>query len=617
MLKKVEILDAKRYNKPINVKCIVSGKSISPYCIPKKIKISCKPGKGKEDNCKYCVLDKNKTISIDPVDENILKFIDTSSLRTKGIIKHICKISDSCKFHHEVTEMQNIERVFITPPADRNREKVQLSQISYYAGFGLDINTTYDMEGYTTIDPSNQTTTHVFTKAKKVQSDIESFKLTKSKYKELQKFAIKDPTVEKVYAHLEKVYNFYSHNITKIYNRFDLHLAVDLVFRSPLAFNFDNEMVHKGWVDAMIIGDTRCGKGYVVEKMVDYYGVGEVISAENCSFAGLVGGLQQINNHWVVTWGKIPLNDGGFVAIDEASELEHQDWTKLSRVRSEGIAEITKIHTQVTPARTRLLFLANPIKGTIANYSYGIQSLMDLVKAPEDVARFDYALVVAHNEVPIEDINSHKTEVKEMYDKKSEQDLILWTWSRKPEEIEFSKEAIDTTYKIAIKLAKMYSFDVPLIQGENVRHKLAKLAICFASRVFSNKKDGEILFVDKLHVECAYVFLHKIYKKEASGYFAMSKLQNKSKVSEDNIERIEKYFKTYTIEAQRKQLLLCLLSNNAIKPMDIAEHINVPKEIGIEIVSKLLENHCLVKKFQYYIKTSEFTNWLKIKILDK
>ena len=102
-------------------------------------------------------------------------------------------------------------------------------------------------------------------------------------------------------------------------------------------------------------------------------------------------------------------------AWKEASEIKTEDWTRLSRIRSEGIAEITKINTQSTHARTRVIFISNPILKTIANYSYGIQALVDIVKAPEDIARFDYVLVVAHNEVEIKDINRRRELVKEIY----------------------------------------------------------------------------------------------------------------------------------------------------------------------------------------------------------
>lgn len=613
--KNKDISNASYHNKPIKTKCIVSGKSVAPYCIPKKIKIHCVPKKDDYEDCKQCKYYKHKELEIEAKDERILMLIDVPTYRMPKIIQYIFNID--CKLSYEVIEMQNIERIFILPPTGKDRAKKKLAHISYNVGYGLNVNTVYDMEGYTTIDPTNQTTTHVFTSAHKVKSDVDSFEMDKVKHRELEEFCIDDPTVEKVYDRLEDIYTYYAHNVTKIYDRFDLHLAVDLVFRSTLSFRFDNEFVHKGWIDAMIIGDTRCGKGYVAEKLMSHFGLGEVISGENCSFAGLVGGLQQFNGHWVITWGKIPLNDGGLVIIDEASEIPPQDWTKLSRIRSEGVAEITKINTQITNARTRLLFLSNPPLKTIANYSYGISSLMDVVKAPEDVARFDYALVVAHNEVSIKDINKHREIVDSMFSPELEQDLILWIWSRKTDEIVFSDDAIRTIYKTSIKLAREYTFSVPLIQGENVRIKLAKLAIGFAGRFYSNKQNGKMLFVDKVHVECAHYFLSMIYKKNASGYYDLSNANKGEGLDsiEKDFSNVEKYLNAFA--KRKEEICKCLLNNNNIQVNDISEHVNLDKEIAREIISKLLKHSCIIKKHAYYIKTPAFTAWLKKIVLSK
>lgn len=608
-----DVLSSKNYNKKIKLKCIVSGKSISPYCVPKQIIITCTPTE--QSNCKDCGYKDTKVLTLLPTNENILQFLDIQSFQRAKIIQGIFNIP--CYFTYEITEMQNVERLFILPQTNNKiRNKIKVAPIAYFVGFGIDMNTSYEMEGYTTLYPKDQTTVHVFVSAKKIKSDSETFKLTKEKHKALMKFTRVCLSVEEIYDYLDKLYLSYAHNITKIYDRFDLHLAVDLAFKSVLSFKFDNEVVHKGWMDIMIIGDTRCGKGYVAEKLAKYFQLGEAISGDNLSFAGLVGGLQQYNKQWVITWGKIPLNDCGLVIIDEASEIKSDDWTRLSRLRSEGIAEITKINTQITQARTRIIFIANPILKTIANYSYGIQALVDIVKAPEDIARFDYALVVAHNEVEIKDINKRREPIKELYSNDLEQLLILWAWSRTQDEILFSLEAIQLIYTLSVKLAQVYTFSVPLIQGENIRIKLAKIAIAFAVRLYSNKKNGKYLFVDSIHVECAYHFLNMIYKKSSCGYFAMSKLQSTQDlytVTKD-FSPIEKYLNAFT--THKVEICKCLLVNNSITINDISEHVNLDKEIAREIISKLVINNCIVKRGIIYVKVPAFVNWLKQKILE-
>lgn len=610
-----DVSSSKYHNKPIVIRCLISGKSIAPYCIPKKIKFNC-ISNDKHD-CKFCTYKSTapNIVELNPTNEEILKFIDINNTIFDRLIKEIFYIQ--CDIRYEIVETQNIERIFILPPLKKDRSKSGITQLSYYAGYGIDVNTMYEMQGYTTVDPKNQTTTHVFTKATKIRSDTETFNMSIDKHNQfMAEFNIEEPTATKIYDYLYNLYEHYAHNITKIYNRFDLHLTVDLVTKSVMSFNFDNEFVHRGWMDVMIIGDTRCGKGYVAEKLINYYDVGEITSGENVSFAGLVGGLQQYNKHWVVTWGKIPMNDGGLVVIDEASEIRPEDWTKLSRIRSEGIAEITKIQTQITNARVRLIFLSNPHNKTIANYSYGIQSLLDVVKAPEDIARFDYVLVVAHNEVPVNEINiSHNTIVKKFHNQQLEHDLVMWVWSRKSNEVKFSQAAIDRIYTMSIELSRQYSFSIPLIQGENIRIKLAKIAISFAGRTYSNKEDGKYLFVDVCHVDCAISFLHLIYKKEACGYYDMSQLRKDLDVgfADKDFTSIDKYFNSFG--TNKLELYRHLLNNNNITAPLLSEHLNCPTEIAREVISKLLKTDCIVIQSNHYVKVPAFNNYLKKSII--
>lgn len=591
-----DIIKPEFHNKKIHIRCIVTGKGVSVYSIPKKITIHRK--------------NSDKKVTVKPGNEDILKFIDINSSSLHKVIGEVFKLT---KFNYTVTEVQNIERIFIVPNTGAERNKMGSLFVGYYIGSGLEINTIYDLDGYTTTYSKNQTVTQVYLKAKKIKSDIENFSLAKKVHTQLEKFCVDTDSVHTIYNHLQELYRYYAHNVTKIYGRFDLHLAIDIACKSVLSFKFGNEVVKKGWSDILIIGDTRCGKGYVTEKLLQYFDIGEVVSGDTCSLAGLIGGLQQLNSNWAITWGKIPLNDCGLLVIDEASELRPEDWSKLSRIRSEGIAEITKIQSQVTNARTRLIFLTNPINKTISNYSYGIQALQDVVKSPEDIARFDYVLVVAHDEVKMTAINKSYDILEGKYSIESERELSLWVWSRKMSDIEFSSKAIKLIYERSIELANIYSFSIPLIQGENVRIKLAKVAIAFAGRLYSNKNNGQCLYVRRVHVNCAFVFFNMIYKKEVSGYYAISQLQRPLVSTSENFKPIEKYFNSY---AKTKQnIFKCLLINNNITVNDLCEHLDQALEISREMISQLLRNNCIIKKYTYYIKTPAFTSWLKHRLV--
>ena len=290
---------------------------------------------------------------------------------------------------------------------------------------------------------------------------------------------------------------------------------------------------------------------------------------------------------------------------------------KMSRIRSEGVAEITKIQTEVANARTRLLFLCNPPNKMISNYSYGIQSIMELVKAPEDIARFDYVLVVAHNEVKGDVINQRREPLPKMYDASLEQDLILWCWSRKPNDVQFSREAIKLVYELSLKLEKLYDFSIPLIQVENVRFKLAKIAIAFAARFYSNSHDGRVLIVKSGHVEAAFSFFDIIYGKDQSGYreYSTMKKSVQEVVTPEKLHIVQVYFESWKL--QKDELMRFLLINNSIDNESLMTHLGCRKEDSNECMSRLLVAGCIIKKGQMYFKAPDFTHYLKDKILKK
>jgi hypothetical protein len=607
-----EVTESRFYNKPIKIQCIVTGKSLSPYQIPKIVGIKCID---KEcDNCQY---QQVKVFEIDATDQDILRFIDIATLKIPTVLKQVLGIG--CRaIAHEIMQTQLIERIFVARPTGKERtRKGGGSRPAYLIGASIESNSVYNLDGYTTVDPVSQSVTHVFTKAIRQTNDAESFNLNLKKHSELNAFCIRKDDSADIFMKLEEIYESYAHNITNIYNRMDLHMCVDMLFRSVISFKFDNEYVKKGWMEAMVVGDTRCGKGYVAEKLMEYYGLGEVVNGENTSFAGLVGGLQQFNKQWVITWGKIPMNDCGMLTIDESSGMQEDMWGKLSRVRSEGVAEITKIQTETANARTRLLWLCNPPNRLMSSYTYGIQAINDLVKAPEDIARFDYVLTVAHDEVKGDVINQRREIVPFIYDRKLEQELIMWCWSRKPHEIKFENDAIKMIYERSINLEHVYDFSIPLIQVENVRFKLAKIAIAFAARFYSNEEKGKILLVKKTHVDCAVYFLKLIYGKDASGYAAYSEVKKSIEeiVTPEKLDFIEKYFNKW--ELQKKELLRFLMNNNVFDSNGILEHLGCVKTEAVECISKLSIASCIAKRGAFYTKTPAFVTYLKRAVLKK
>lgn len=599
-----DITKAEHYKQPIAVQTTVSGKSLVPYGIPYEFVVQCTTPRC---DCNF----KDQTyLRLEPYDDNLLKFIDKPETHFSSVVRKIYGVH--CKhFSFDVITIQNVERIFITEPIGKDKSKDNTIKTAFYTGHGIEINQPYLLSGYQSVDPKDQSVTWVFNEAERVNTAVDAFNI-KEHISELCAFQKNTSDAHVLMNHLQRLYNTYSRNVTEIYHRFDLHLAVDLVFKSVISFKFGKENIPKGWLDVMLLGDTRSGKGYVAEGLVKYFGFGEVVSVENATYAGLVAGLQQFQKHWCVTWGKIPMNDKGLLVIDESGNLK-EDWAKLSRIRSEGIAEITKIHTQQTMARTRLIWLSNPIKKFISNFSYGVQALLDVIDHPEDISRFDYALVCAHEEIDIEKINMRKPAIDWMYPKELERDLVRWVWSRKHDQVHFTEEAIDFVYEVAIHMGKTFDFSIPLVQGENVRVKIAKLAVCLAARFFSTNKEGTHIVVKKVHVQAAWVVFHGFYSKTANGYMSYSKLKRTQQIKEEDFVKVQQYFSSYKL--QEGSIYDWLLNVGYIDGKDLKEYLGGPQSNCDELLSLLIRTNCIQKRGNSYIKTSSFNQWLRGKVL--
>ncbi len=393
-------------------------------------------------------------------------------------------------------------------------------------------------------------------------------------------------------------------NVTKIYQRRDLMTMFDLVAHSVLQFPFQGDNVRKGWVEALVVGDTRCGKSETVSKLFEHYRCGEIVTGENATYAGLVGGLQQTQKTWSITWGKFPLNDRRMLGIDELSGLPQEAIARMSGIRSSGVAEITKIQTERTLARVRTLWLSNPRgKRPIAGFNSGIDAIQDLIGHPEDIARFDAAMTVATAEVPLGVINAAtRPTVPHRYTTQACNKLIMWAWSRKPHQVKWGPGAERAVLDVASDLSRRYV--PPLVEGAEQRIKVARLSVATAARVFSTT-DGECIDVLPGHVEFVSQFLDRVYTKPSMAF----DLYSQAKLAEANLANPQ--------EVQDRLDLLpadfrgLLSTAPAFLTTDIQDYGGLSREGAAELVSFLVRKRAIRKgKFGYY-KLPAFIRFLR------
>jgi hypothetical protein len=605
-----QVSQARYYRKRVMLDGLITGKDISPYILPKKFRISCQNAQ-----CSGCPIAENpngvKDFNIHYDESSIISMLDSTEVSIKKKLLSIAKLlkEKDCRAKLTILESFNVENIMVIPTLDSDSKQYVMRSV-YYIGHGLKTNKAYRFEGISLPNPKDQHATCLFDTAKPVQDEIESFELTEQIAKKLKRFR---PRKLKLLAHLMSIAEWQSRIITKIHERPDLHIAVDLAFHSVPSFTFNREFVHRGMLDILVLGDTRCGKGFVTAGLNRYYRVGEIASGDNCSFAGLVGGLQQSGNRWFITWGLIPLNHNRIVIIDEASSLSEKEIGKMSRIRSEGVAEISKIIRESTQANTRLIWLANPRSGrSLITYNTGVEAIPELIGAMEDISRFDFVLTVANNEVPSDVINvqaDYDTSDAAKYTQEMCQSLILWAWSRSPDQIHFTDSATKAIIREAIRFGSTYSPRIPLVQVENIRIKLAKVAAAVAARTFSTDEAYQNLIIDTTHVQCACQFLRMIYAKQSMAYDMYSKMSATAS-SIDDIGRVDKIMSQ--LGDFRDSTISGMLELNRVTVDNLTDYTG-DTAITKNLIGDLVRLRCLTRTegSNWYIKNPAFSQWLR------
>jgi len=404
---------------------------------------------------------------------------------------------------------------------------------------------------------------------------------------------------------LNYIYNDLAANVTRIYERQSLHFALDLVYHSVLQIPFAGE-IRKGYLESLVIGDTRCGKTETCKKFLQHYQLGAFASGEQTTFAGLIGGLEQLHSRWTVNWGKIPLNHKRLLIIDEMAGMDPEVIAALSQIRSSGIAEIVKIRTARTNARTRLAWFSNPRKNLSINaFNTGPDIIKNLVTQPEDVARFDFALIIAFDDVDSDLINApYREEVPHVFTSDLCRDLVLWAWSRKPADINIEKKAYEACFSLAKQMYNKYSHACPLVNPSEQKIKLARMATSLACRLFSTE-DGVKVKVTPDHVEYIYEWLNEIYDSKYFMYQEWSLDHNpeQSLVSIEEVERV--------LDAMGRNAVRKLLNLKQVTLKDFEDLLNCDRTTARTHVSELLKNNALIKYYTAYAKTPAFIKLIK------
>lgn len=607
-------VNAKEIGKRIKFEAVVSSMDTIPYMVPRRVRVECDRN---QPNCYECPVkvapldtETNTTlVRMHKSSSGILNIINTPKSKQLQALKDALRIPSckSCSFHSE--DFYSAVEVTLAPQIEFDSDSsANITQPGFCITDSeqqLAMNTVYEMTGRIHPHPQNQQAVMLVDDSKEGIDNLSSFNPTEAELEQLKVFQASDSISDK----LHEIYKDLETNVTRIYKRGAVHLAMDMTFHSVPLFCLDGREI-PGWMNMLLIGDSAQGKTDIADYLRKHYKLGERVDCKNASVAGLVGGLQQVGQRWFIQWGIIPTHDRRLVVLEEIKGADPEVLTKLTDMRSSGIAAIPKIKSGKAFARTRLIMISNPKFGRdVGSFNFGIDIITGLFSELEDIRRFDLAMIISQNQVSADEINKlakNRPKVKHVYTSKLCQRLVLWAWTRKISDIQFQEGVAEHIVEKALELCSIYSESVPLIDKGTTKYKLARMSCALAARLYSTT-NGKNLVVTKKHVEHVTKFIDDVYSNRTVGYRNFSEA-----VEYANNLKDENAVKTRIVSQQYgMDLIDQLLHADTVTVEDIQDWTELDKEQARGLLSFFVRMHALHRQKRMYVKSSQFVSLLK------
>jgi len=290
--------------------------------------------------------------------------------------------------------------------------------------------------------------------------------------------------------------------------------AIDLSYNTALQFNFGTYKNVRGYLDTIVVGESRVGKSSTAECLRNTYelGIFTSLAGNSATVPGLVGGSNKTATGYQTRAGIIPQNHRGLIIFEEFGKSNANVSTELTDIRSSNEVRITRVSGTITlPAMVRMIALTN-VKSTngmikpIAAYPNGISVITELVDTAEDIARYDMIVILSdRGTAQIDPL----WVPEEPFDKEVYKTRVRWIWSRTPEQIIIDRETTLYVIQQANKLNEEYECHIKIF-GTEAWKKICRLAIAVAGYLVSTD-DYETIKVTKEHVDYAVNFYKRIY----------------------------------------------------------------------------------------------------------
>ncbi len=356
-----------------------------------------------------------------------------------------------------------------------------------------------------------QQLTMVVTNALQASDSVSSFGLTDAVKAQLRLFQEIPGDVETKVAYLaDKVKGILGYN-----GNDTLIQAMDLAYHTVLQFNFGSFKNERGYLDTLIVGESRVGKSSTANALRNTYQLGTFTSlaGNSATIPGLVGGSNKVGGNYQTRAGVIPQNHKGLIIFEEFAKSNSPIVKELTDIRSSNEVRIARVSGTITlPALVRMITLTNTKNPDgqirpIASYPNGVAVITDLIGTAEDIARYDMLVVLSDRGASqIDPLWVPPTPLPiEAY-----QARIRWVWSRSSEQVIFAEGTAAYIVQQANQLNQQYECHIKIF-GTEAWKKLARLAIAVAGYTVSTDADMDNIIVTNECVDYAVAFLQRLY----------------------------------------------------------------------------------------------------------
>ena len=419
----------------------------------------------------------------------------------------------------DIGTLQTIYKVTVADIALENDDKASEFTIDLYSKVPLEIGNIFEITYK--IYPHPKQGRKIIAVANEIKETSYSFDTSNIEYqKSLDTFKPQGTIENKI----NELYESAKCHIAPYLNK-DIWFAMDLVFNSPLDITYKN--VIRGALDIFVLGDTRTGKSETSKALKQLYDFGEIVPLKTATVASLIGGTDDKMKKTKL--GVIPRHHKELVIMEEFSGAPMDFIKTLTEIRSSNMVKIYRVAGDIqTPCKLRMITISNPISEngqlmTLSSYPNGIEPINELIKSPEDIARYDAFIMFPRVEKLS---NPFGTSVNNnlKIDSKHYQTKSKWIKSLTHENVVISDELGSYIFEKGIELNNIFECSFTVF-GSETDKKIARLSAALACMLCSTS-DYEHVIVTKEHVDYIVDFLMRNYD---NGMFRLREFANEEK----------------------------------------------------------------------------------------